>query len=47
LTQTGLDESDDYEVDGETCTAVGYMQFINAGDLRVSWHDRSCRACYG
>lgn len=46
LTLTGVDKFGDYQVDGETYTALDYLQFINPGDLRVVTRGESCGACH-
>ena len=46
LTLTGIDKFPDYEVDGNTYTALEYLQFINPGDLRVVQEGRSCGQCH-
>lgn len=47
LTLTGLDKLPDYTVDGQTYTALDFLQFVNPGDLRVTSDERSCGACHG
>lgn len=46
LTLTGIDQFDDYEVDGQTHTALEYLQFVNPGDLRVVTQGESCGQCH-
>ena len=46
LTLTGIDRYDDYDVDGQTYTAIDYLQFINPGDLRVVTRSRGCGQCH-
>ena len=46
LTLTGLDKYDDYTVNGQTYTAIDYIQFINPGDLRVVTQSRGCGQCH-
>jgi hypothetical protein len=46
LTLTGLDRYPDYVVNGQTYSALDYLQFIQPGDLRVVTHDRSCGTCH-
>ena len=47
LTLTGLDKLPDYDANGESYTALDYLQFVNPGDLRVTSDDRACGACHG
>lgn len=46
LTLVGLDQYDDYVVDGVTYTALDYLQFVNPGDLRVVTQGRACGTCH-
>ncbi len=46
LTLTGIDKFPDYEVNGNTYSAIDYLQFINPGDLRVVTESRSCGMCH-
>ena len=46
LTLTGIDRFADYTVDGQTYSAIDYLQFINPGDLRVVTQGRSCGVCH-
>lgn len=46
LTLAGMDKFPDYVVDGQTYTALDYLQFVNPGDLRVVEGGRSCGACH-
>ncbi|QDV05767.1 hypothetical protein Poly30_12690 [Planctomycetes bacterium Poly30] len=46
LTLTGLDKLPDYEVGGQTYTALDYLQFVNPGDLRVVTMGKSCGECH-
>lgn len=46
LTLTGIDKFPDYTVNGQTYTALDYLQFINPGDLRVVTEGRSCGSCH-
>ena len=46
LTLTGIDQFENYEVDGQTYSAIDYLQFINPGDLRVVQRERSCGGCH-
>lgn len=42
LTLAGMDKYPDYEWEGQTYTAIDYLQFINPGDMRVVNEARSC-----
>ncbi|MEM7200610.1 MAG: hypothetical protein AAF628_10115 [Planctomycetota bacterium] len=46
LTLAGIDKFADYTVDGQTYSAIDYLQFINPGDLRVVTQARACGACH-
>ncbi len=46
LTLSGMDQFDDYTVNGITYSALDFLQFINPGDLRVIEDNRSCGACH-
>jgi len=46
LTLTGLDQYPDYTVNGQSYTALDYLQFVNPGDLRVVTKGRSCGGCH-
>ncbi|MBK7644274.1 MAG: hypothetical protein IPJ19_14730 [Planctomycetes bacterium] len=46
LTLTGLDKFADYVVDGQTYTALDYLQFVNPGDLRIVTIGRGCGQCH-
>jgi hypothetical protein len=46
LTLTGIDKFPDYTVNGQTYSALDYLQFINPGDLRVVTQRRSCGQCH-
>lgn len=46
LTLTGIDKYEDYEVDGQSHTALEYLQFVNPGDLRVVTQGESCGQCH-
>lgn len=41
-TLAGIDRFPDYTVDGQTYTALEYLQFINPGDLRVVQNGEGC-----
>ncbi|NOZ52220.1 MAG: hypothetical protein GXP08_03590 [Gammaproteobacteria bacterium] len=49
LTLTGIEKYADYTDDknGNTYTALEYLQFINPGDLRVVSQGKSCGRCHG
>ena len=46
LTLTGIDKFPDYTINGQTYSALDYLQFVNPGDLRVVTRSRSCGACH-
>ncbi len=46
LTLTGIDKFPDYTVNGQTYTAIDYLQFVNPGDLRVVQEKRACGQCH-
>lgn len=46
LTLTGLDKLPDYQANGQTYTALDYLQFVNPGDLRVAIQGRACGQCH-
>jgi len=46
LTLAGMDKYADYVVNGQTYTALEYLQFVNPGDLRVTKLGRGCGQCH-
>jgi hypothetical protein len=46
LTLAGIDKYPNYVVDGQTHTALEYLQFVNPGDLRVVTRSRGCGQCH-
>lgn len=46
LTLTGLDKLPDYTANGQTWSALDYLQFVNPGDLRVTSDARACGQCH-
>ena len=46
LTLAGIDKYADYTVDGQTFTAMQWLQFVNPGDLRVISQGEACGQCH-
>lgn len=46
LTLAGIDKFPDYQVGGQSYTALDYLQFVNPGDLRVVTQGKSCGICH-
>ena len=46
LTLAGIDKFANYTVNGQTYTALDYLQFVNPGDLRVTSQGRGCGSCH-
>jgi hypothetical protein len=46
LTLAGIDKFPDYSANGQSYTAIDYLQFINPGDLRVTSLARGCGQCH-
>ncbi len=46
LTLAGIDKLADYDVDGQTHTALEYLQFLNPSDLRVVTQGQGCGQCH-
>ncbi|MCB9892611.1 MAG: hypothetical protein H6833_13245 [Planctomycetes bacterium] len=46
LTLAGIDKFADYTVNGQTHTALEYLQFLNPGDLRVVTRSKGCGECH-
>jgi hypothetical protein len=46
LTLAGVDKFADYTVNGQTYSAIDFLQFVNPGDLRVTSAGRGCGTCH-